>query len=56
MTIIYETQNNTKYVGVTSQNKGWVRVQKLEDVSEDKNFIYKVNPMEIFLGKMNLAK
>ena len=51
MTIIYVTENNTKCYGVTSQNKGWVRVQKLEDVSEDKNIKYKVNPMEKFLGK-----
>ena len=29
MTIIYVTENNTKCYGVPSQNKGWVRVQKL---------------------------
>ena len=51
MTIIYVTQNNTKCYGVTFQNKGWVRVQKLEDVSEDKNIIYEVNPIETFVGK-----
>ena len=28
-----------------------IKVQKLEDVSEGKNLIYKDNPMEIFLGK-----
>ena len=50
MTIIYITENNTKCYGVTFQNKGWVRVQKLKDVSEDKKIIYKVNPMETFLG------
>ena len=36
--------------------KKWVRVQKLEDVSEDKKNINKVDPMETFLGKVNLAK
>ena len=36
---------------MTLQNKGWIKVQKLEDVSEDKIILYKVNPMEIFLGK-----
>ena len=55
MTIIYVTENNCKCYGVTLQNKGWVRVQKLEDVSEDKNIIYKVNPMETFLGKSQLC-
>ena len=51
MTIIYVTENNTKCYGVTSQNKGWVIVQKLGGVSEDKYIIYKVDAMEIFLGK-----
>ena len=55
MTIIYVTENNTKCYGVTFQNKGWVRVQKLEDVSEDKNIIYEVCPMKIFLGKSELC-
>ena len=55
MTIIYVTENNTNCYGVTFQNKGWVRVQKLEDVCEDKNIIYKVNPMETFLGKSELC-
>ena len=27
------------------------RVQKLEDVSDDKNIIYEVNPIETFIGK-----
>ena len=56
MTIIYVTENNTKCYGVTFQNKGWVRVQKLEDVSDDKNIIYEVNPIEIFVGKSQLCK
>ena len=48
MTIIYVTENNCQGYGVTFQNKGWVRVQNLEDVSKDKNIIYKGNPMETF--------
>ena len=52
MTIIYVTENNTKCYGVTSQNKGLVRVQKLRGVSEDKYIIYKADAMEIFLGKI----
>ena len=51
MTIIYVTENNNKCYGVTLQNKGWVRVQKLEDVSDDKNILSEVDPMEIFVGK-----
>ena len=39
MTNIYVTENNCQCLGVTSQNKGWVRVQKLKDVSEDKIII-----------------
>ena len=30
-------------------------MQKLKDVSEDKNIIYKVNPMETLLGKSQLC-
>ena len=54
MTIIYVTENNTKRYGVICQNSGCVKVQKFEDVFEDKNIIHKVNHMEIFLGKSQL--
>ena len=43
MTIIYVTENNFKCFGVTFENNGLVKVRKLEDVSSDKNIIYKVN-------------
>ena len=55
MTNIYNTENNTKCYGVTYQNNGCVKVQKFEDISEDKNIIYKVMPMETFLGKSQLC-
>ena len=55
-TIIYVTQNNCKRYGATFRNNGMIRVQKLEDVSEDKNIIYKVNPMESFIGKCRLCE
>ena len=55
MTKIYITENNTKRYGVTFQNNGYVKVQKFEDISEDKNIIYKVNPMETFLGKSQIC-
>ena len=51
MTIIYVTENNCKCYGVTFENKGWIKVQKLEDISDKKYFFYKVTPMETFLGK-----
>ena len=51
MTIIYSTKNNTECYGVTFQNKGWIKIQKFEDISDDKNIKYKVNPIETFLGK-----
>ena len=37
MTIICVAENKCECLAVTFQNKGWVRVQKLEDVSEDEN-------------------
>ena len=55
MTTIYVTENNTKRYGVTCQNNGCVKLQKFEDVSEDKKFLYKANPMETFLGKSQLC-
>ena len=55
MTIIYVAENNCQRLAVTSENNGMIRVQKLEDVSEDKNIIYKVNPMETSIGKSQLC-
>ena len=51
MTIIYVAENNCECLAITAWNKGWIRVQKLKDVSKDKNIIYEVNPMETFIGK-----
>ena len=51
MTVIYITGNNCECYAVTSENKGWVKVQKFDDESLDENIIYTVNPMETFLGK-----
>ena len=39
----------------TSQNKGWIKVQKIRDVCDDKNIIYEVNPVETFVGKNQLC-
>ena len=55
MTIIYVTENNCQRYGITFRNNGRVRVQKFEDVSEDKNIIYEANPIETFTGKSQLC-
>ena len=55
MTIIYITENNIKCLAVTFKNNGLVRVQKFQDVSDDKNIIYEVNPMKSFIGKTQLC-
>ena len=56
MTIIYVAENNCQCLVVTFKNSRMRRVQKLEDVFEDKNIIYKVNPMETFNGKSQLCE
>ena len=40
MTIMYITEYNTKCYGVTFVKNGWIKVQKFEDISDDKNIIY----------------
>ena len=55
MTIIYVAENNCECLAITAWNKGWIRVQKLKDVSKDENIIYEVNPMETFIGKSQLC-
>ena len=55
MTIIYVTENNCQCLAVTFKNNGKIRVQKLKDVSDDKNIIYEVNPIETFIGKSLLC-
>ena len=56
MTIIYVTKNNCECYGVTFQNNGYVKVQKFEDISDDKNIIYFVILLETFLGKSKSCK
>ena len=55
MTSIYLTEYNTKCYAVTFQNNSWFKLQKTEDFSNDKIFIYEVNPMETFLSKSQLC-
>ena len=44
MTIIDITENNCECYAVTFKNKDCVKVQKFEDIPEDRNIIYEVNP------------
>ena len=55
MTIIFVAENNINCLAVIFKNNGLVRVQKLEDVSDDKNIIYEVNPINVFIGKSLLC-
>ena len=55
MTIIFITENNTECYAVTSQSKGWIKLEKIRDVGDDKNIIYEVNPMQTFIGKSQLC-
>ena len=55
MTIIYVTENNCRCYGVTFQKNGNVKVQKIEDISNDENSIYSVKPMRTFLSKIEVC-
>ena len=55
MTIIYVTEDNTKCYGVTFQKNGWINVQKYEYISDDKNTIYCLKPLEFFWVKASLV-
>ena len=56
MTFIYLIKKNCECYGVNFQKKKRVKVQKLKDISADKNNLYKLNPMETFLGKSESCK
>ena len=55
MTIIYVTENNCERYAVTLQTNRYFKVQKFEDISNDENIIYEVNPMEMFIDKSQLC-
>ena len=55
MTIIYLAEYNTRCYGVVIQNNGWVKVQKLEEISGDENSVYCVKPLETCLGKSEVC-
>ena len=51
MIIIYITEDNCQSFAATHRNNDHFRIQKIEDIDDDKKIIYEVHPMEIFLGK-----
>ena len=55
MTIIFVAENNINCLAVIFKNNGLVRVQKFQDVSDDINIIYEVNPINAFFGKSQLC-
>ena len=55
MTIIYVLENNCQNLAVTFKNNGIVKVQRLINVSTDKNILYEVKPFESFIGKSQLC-
>ena len=55
MTVIYLTEYNAKCYGVNIQIIGFTEIQRFEDISDDKNFIFFVKPLEIFLGKSEVC-
>ena len=48
MTVFHLTGYNTKCHGVTLRNNGFVKVQKIEDISNDENNILFFKPLETF--------
>ena len=55
MTIIYLTEYNTRFFGVTFEIIGCIKVQKCKDISNFENIIICVKPLEIFYGKSNVC-
>ena len=55
MTIIYLTEYNCKCYGVTFENNGCVKVQKIRDISNYETNILRVKPLKPFLGKSDFC-
>ena len=55
MTIIYVTETNCRCYGVNFEINGYVKVQRMEDISNNKNIILSVNPSRTFLGKSRIC-
>ena len=55
MTVIYLIKFTTRCYGVTFQKNGWIKVQKIEDVSDDEKSIHCVKPLETFLSESEVC-
>ena len=51
MTILFLTEHNTEFCGVTFQNHKCIKLQNFEDISDDDNNIFCVKPSEVFIDK-----
>ena len=56
MTINYVTENIREGYGVTFENKGYVKVQNFQDVSDNGNNVLCVNPLKKFLDKSQVCE
>ena len=55
MTVIFFTEYNNRCYAVTFENIGFIKKQKLEDISDDEKNISNVKPLELFLGKSKVC-
>ena len=55
MTVLYLTEYNTRCYGVSFQTIGCFNVQKFEDISDDKDNILHIKPLELRLGKSKVC-
>ena len=55
MTVVYLTEYNTRCYIVSFRNNGYIKVQKIGDMTNDENNIFCVKPLEIFLGKSQIC-
>ena len=55
MTILYITEYDCKFYGVTFKIIGCIKVQNFEDISNDENTVYSVKPTRTFLDKSQVC-
>ena len=48
MIVVFFTEQNTRCYGVSFQNNGCIKVQRLEDISNHENNIFCRKPLEMF--------
>ena len=55
MTVIYLTEYNCRRYAVTFENRGYVKVQKFNDMSDDENNLLYIKPLKTFLSKSEVC-